>query len=80
VVGSRVGALPELVDEDGLVPPGDAAALADAMRRLAPDTAAGRRARERVRGVCAPEVVARHLAALYDGAPARAATDGQPHV
>jgi glycosyltransferase involved in cell wall biosynthesis len=66
VAASRVGALPELVEADALVAPGDAAALAGAIARLAGDRAAGERARERVRAVCAPEVVARALADVYD--------------
>ena len=37
VAASRVGALPELVGEEGLVPPGDAGALARAIARLAGD-------------------------------------------
>jgi glycosyltransferase involved in cell wall biosynthesis len=67
VAASRVGALPELVDEQGLVPAGDADALARAIGRLAGDRAAGERGLERVRAVCAPEVVAGSLAELYDG-------------
>jgi hypothetical protein len=47
------------------VPPGDAAALAEAIVRLAGDRAAGARGRERVRAVCAPSVVADALAKLY---------------
>jgi glycosyltransferase involved in cell wall biosynthesis len=74
--GSRVGALPELLDADALVAPGDAPALADAIARLAGDRAAGARGRERVRALCAPEAVARVLADVYDGGdrwqPARA--------
>jgi len=66
VVASRVGALPELVEEDALVEPGDAGALAGAIVRLAGDRAAGERARERARAVCAPEAVARALADVYD--------------
>jgi glycosyltransferase involved in cell wall biosynthesis len=67
VAASRVGALPELVDPDALVPPGDAVALADAIARVAGDREAGERGRERVRALCAPEVVARALADVYDG-------------
>jgi glycosyltransferase involved in cell wall biosynthesis len=67
VAASRVGALPELVDADGLVPAGDAEALAAAIARLAGDGEAGERGRERVRAQCAPEVVARALADVYDG-------------
>jgi glycosyltransferase involved in cell wall biosynthesis len=66
VVASRVGALAELVEGDALVPPGDAAALAGAIERLAGDRGAGERGRARARAVCAPEVVARGLAELYD--------------
>jgi glycosyltransferase involved in cell wall biosynthesis len=67
VAASRVGALPELIGEEGLVPAGDAEALAAAITRLAGDRAAGERGRERVRAICAPEVVASRLAAIYDG-------------
>jgi glycosyltransferase involved in cell wall biosynthesis len=67
VVASRVGALPELVGEEGLVPAGDARALAAAIERLAGDRAAGERGFERVRAVCAPELVASGLAEVYDG-------------
>jgi glycosyltransferase involved in cell wall biosynthesis len=67
VLASRVGALPELVEEEGLVPSGDAPALARAIARLAGDRSAGERGRERVRALCAPEVVADALAAVYDG-------------
>ncbi len=67
VAASRVGALPELVDPEGLVPADDADALAGAITRLAGDRAAGERGRERVRAVCAPGVLAPALAAVYDG-------------
>ncbi len=65
VAGSRVGALPELVDEAGLVPPGDPGALAAAVGRLGGDAAAGERALRRARELVAPEVVAPRLAAIY---------------
>jgi glycosyltransferase involved in cell wall biosynthesis len=68
VAASRVGALPELLGEEGLVPPGDAVALAAAIERLRGDPRAGERARERVRALCAPEVVAEKLAEVYGGA------------
>jgi glycosyltransferase involved in cell wall biosynthesis len=71
VAASRVGALPELVDEEGLVPAGDAGALAEAIVRLRRDAAAGGRALERVRARCAPEIVAERLAAVYDGVASR---------
>ena len=67
VAASRVGALPELVDADALVPAGDAPALAGAIARLAGDRSAGERGLERVRALCAPKVVARALAEIYDG-------------
>ncbi|HEX8715037.1 MAG TPA: glycosyltransferase family 4 protein, partial [Solirubrobacteraceae bacterium] len=67
VAASRIGALPELVEEDGLVPAGDVAALAQAIARLADDRAAGARGRERARALCAPSVVAAALAELYAG-------------
>ena len=74
VVASRVGALPELVELEGLVPPGDVGALARAITRLAGDRAAGERGRARVGAVCAPAVVARALAQVYDGRDALAPT------
>jgi glycosyltransferase involved in cell wall biosynthesis len=73
VAASDVGALGELVDEEGLVPAGDAGALAGAIARLAGDSLAGERGRRRARALCAPEVVADALAEIYDGGtgPAR---------
>jgi glycosyltransferase involved in cell wall biosynthesis len=67
VVGSHVGALPELLEEHALVAPGDPVALAAAMARVGADREAGERGRRRVRELCAPELVARTLAAVYDG-------------
>src|SRR4029077_7008485 len=67
VAASRVGALPELVDERGLVPAGDAEQLAQAISRLAGDRDAGERGLARVRAICSPEVVAAALAEAYDG-------------
>jgi glycosyltransferase involved in cell wall biosynthesis len=65
VVASRIGALPELVDPEGLVPPGDAGALADALQRRWGDAAAGERGLRRVRERCAPETVAAQLRGVY---------------
>jgi glycosyltransferase involved in cell wall biosynthesis len=65
VAGSRIGALPELVPDDWLAPPGDAPALAERIVRLRDDAGAGAVAIERVRALCAPEVVAPALAAVY---------------
>ncbi|MGH2855590.1 MAG: glycosyltransferase family 4 protein, partial [Solirubrobacteraceae bacterium] len=72
VAASRVGALPELVGEEGLSPPGDAGALAAVIERLRTDPGAGERALERVRALCAPEVVAGKLAEVYGAAEAAA--------
>jgi glycosyltransferase involved in cell wall biosynthesis len=66
VAASRVGALPELVEEAALAAPGDAQALARTIGRLAGDEGAGERARERVRAICAPDRVASALAKIYD--------------
>jgi glycosyltransferase involved in cell wall biosynthesis len=66
VAASRVGALGELVEERGLVPAGDAGALAAAIGRLAGDRISGKQGLERVRALCRPEVVARGLAEVYD--------------
>jgi glycosyltransferase involved in cell wall biosynthesis len=74
VVASRVGALPELVEQEGIVPAGDADALAKAIVRLAGDRRAGERGRERVLAVCAPEVVAAGLAQAYADNDVRAQT------
>ena len=74
VAGSAIGALPELCGSDGLVEPGDAAALALAVRARFGDGAAGEAARLRVRRIAAPPAVAAALAAVYDAicrAPAR---------
>lgn len=67
VVASRVGALPELVEESALVEPGDPAALAQAIGRLWGDTAVGERGRKRVRELCGPETVADGLRRIYTG-------------
>jgi glycosyltransferase involved in cell wall biosynthesis len=66
VAGSAVGALPELCDPEGLVAPGDAAALALAARARFRDAAAGEAGRLRVLEVASPAAVAPALAAVYD--------------
>jgi len=66
VAASRIGALSELLDDSCLAPPGDPSALAETIARVLADPAAGRRGLERVRAVCAPEVVARSLGGIYD--------------
>jgi glycosyltransferase involved in cell wall biosynthesis len=70
VVASRVGALPELLEDDALVPAGDPRALAAAIARVAGDSELARRGRERVRALCSPGIVARKLAAVYERAGA----------
>jgi glycosyltransferase involved in cell wall biosynthesis len=67
VAASRAGAIPELLDEDALVAPGDAPALAETVARIAGDRTEGMRNLERVRAVCAPEIVARGLSEAYGG-------------
>src|SRR5580693_61949 len=52
VVASRVGALPELVEERALVEPGDPEALGEAIGRSWGDAAAGERGRARVGELC----------------------------
>jgi glycosyltransferase involved in cell wall biosynthesis len=71
VAASRVGALPELVEEQALAPAGDAAALAHAITRQLSDARAGERGRERVRAMCAPAAVASGLATVYRCGDAR---------
>ncbi len=70
VAGSRVGALVELLEEQGMAPPGDARALAVAIKRVRADAGAGERALRRIRALCAPEVVAERLAEIYGDATA----------
>jgi glycosyltransferase involved in cell wall biosynthesis len=65
VAASRIGALPELVPDDWLVPAGDPRALAGAIERLKGDRQAGARGIERARSITAPEVVARALQEVY---------------
>jgi hypothetical protein len=67
VAGSAAGALPELCGPEGLVAPGDAAALALAAAARFRDAAAGEAGRLRVLRLAAPSAVAPALAAVYDG-------------
>jgi glycosyltransferase involved in cell wall biosynthesis len=66
VVASDVGALGELLEPDALAPAGDPVALAGRMQALWGDLSAGARNRGRVSRICAPAVVARALAEIYD--------------
>ncbi|MEA2193969.1 MAG: hypothetical protein QOG42_403 [Solirubrobacteraceae bacterium] len=66
VVASAIGALPELCDPAGLVAPGDAAALAVAVRARFGDAEAGEAGRRRIIALAAPATVALALRAVYD--------------
>ncbi len=68
VAASRIGALPELIPDSWLAPPGDAQALADVIRRLGADDTAGATALQRVGAVAASEHVGPALAAVYERA------------
>jgi glycosyltransferase involved in cell wall biosynthesis len=74
VVGSRVGALPEILEDDELVPPGEVGALAAAIARRAGDTTAGERGRARISSICGPDVVAEGLREAYEQARTTART------
>ena len=67
VVAASAGGLAEAVPPEGLYPPGDVAALAERVRALFGDAAAGERALEFARARYAPPVVAGKLRELYDG-------------
>lgn len=66
IAGSAIGALPELCGPEGLVAPGDAAALAVAVRERFRDAAAGEAGRRRVLEIAAPAAIAPRLAEVYD--------------
>src|SRR5215211_3650053 len=68
VVASNIGALPELVEADGLVPPNDPDAMAEAITRRYGDRQAGDRSIEQARALSAPDVVAPALSAAYEAA------------
>jgi len=70
VAASRIGALPELVPDEWLAPPGDADALAAVIARIAREPAAGPRARELARHHAGAETVARALRTAYAAAGA----------
>ncbi|HEX3391404.1 MAG TPA: glycosyltransferase family 4 protein [Solirubrobacteraceae bacterium] len=77
VAASRIGALPELVGEEGLVAPGDAAALAQAIGRLWGDPGTAARARALARAKCAPEAIASMLRDVYGAGPTAASVTSQ---
>jgi glycosyltransferase involved in cell wall biosynthesis len=64
-VAAASGGLIEAVPEEGHYPPGDIDALAERLRALFGDTAAGERALARARERWAPEVIARQLHDVY---------------
>jgi len=66
VLASRAGALPELLGDDRLVAPGDAAVLAERLRSDNGGEAAARAGLATVRERCAPAVVAGLLKAVYE--------------
>jgi len=71
IITTRVGGSPDLLTHDAgiLVPPGDSAALADAMQRLASDPSLrlrmGQAARERYLKLFAPHAVLSMLVDTY---------------
>ena len=67
VVASRTGGLPEIVPRAGLHPPGDPAAMAERIRALWGDAAAGEAALAVARERTAPAAVAAALRPIYDG-------------
>ena len=68
VVASRAGGLAEIVPEPGLHPPGDVQAMAERIRALWRDAAAGEAALAIARERTAPAVVAAALRGVYDAA------------
>jgi glycosyltransferase involved in cell wall biosynthesis len=65
IVAARAGGLAEAVPEEGLYPPGDAAALAARLRALYGDAAAGERALARARERWSPDTIAAGLREVY---------------
>lgn len=69
VIASSVGALPEMLAEESLVPPGDVAALADRLRRFAEDPGLRARlaeeGRRRAQECYAGDVVSERLTGVY---------------
>jgi glycosyltransferase involved in cell wall biosynthesis len=71
VVAARAGGLVEAVPGEGLYPPGDVAALAERVRALFGDAAAGERALAVARARYSPPMVASRLRELYSGVDVR---------
>jgi glycosyltransferase involved in cell wall biosynthesis len=74
VLASRIGALPELVAAQDLVPAGDVEALAAAIPDRYGDAAAGERGLARARERAGPDVAADRLRAAYAAAGVASAT------
>lgn len=68
VAASRIGALEDLVEDEGLARAGDPADLAAAIARVRADPRAPERALARVRSTCSPEAIANALDRVYEGA------------
>ena len=71
VAGSQIGALPELIAERWLSPPGDAKALAATIAALGADPGAGEQALRSARGLLDPSRLAAELGAIYASVPRR---------
>ncbi|MEH3054036.1 MAG: glycosyltransferase [Patulibacter minatonensis] len=67
-IGTRVGALPELLGDDAVVEPRDVPALRERLRHLAGDDAAGLQAAQRARELAGPPAVAAKLREAYAAA------------
>jgi glycosyltransferase involved in cell wall biosynthesis len=65
VVATAVGALPELVDPEALVAPGDPAALADAAKARFGDEGAGTAGLHRISALASPAAVSARLREIY---------------
>jgi glycosyltransferase involved in cell wall biosynthesis len=65
VVATAVGALPELLDADALVTPGDADALAAAAKARYADEAAGTAGLHRISALASPAAVSARLREAY---------------
>jgi glycosyltransferase involved in cell wall biosynthesis len=85
VIATQIGGIPDLLSVDSgiLVPPGDTAALTEAMRRLAGDphlrSAMGRAARERYLKLSSPDAVLPVLESTYLRLAARAPRPAVAH-
>ena len=75
VLASAIGALPELVDEDDLVAPGDPVALAAAIPKRFGDAEAGERGLARVHARAGPAVAAAAVRAVHELAAAAPSAD-----